>query len=186
MKAHGTLCRARRAASFLLCLILATALWLPPVARAQESGKTVRVGWYESPYNTVDANGRRSGYAYEYQLKLAAYTGWTYEYVTGSWPDLLQMLEEGQIDLMSDVSYTLEREEWMLYPSLPMGTEEYYLFISPDNREITPADYSTLNGKRVGVNKDSVQADYYRVILNFTFIYKKTIHKNCLINFIFN
>ena len=162
MKAHGTLCRARRAASFLLCLMLATALWLPPVARAQESGKTVRVGWYESPYNTVDANGRRSGYAYEYQLKLAAYTGWTYEYVTGSWPDLLQMLEEGQIDLMSDVSYTLEREEWMLYPSLPMGTEEYYLFISPDNREITPADYSTLNGKRVGVNKDSVQADYYR------------------------
>ena len=43
-------------------------------------------------------------------MKIAAYTGWNYEYVRGSWPDLLRMLEAGEIDLMSDVSYTPERE----------------------------------------------------------------------------
>ncbi len=71
------------------------------------------------------------------------------------------MLEAGEIDLMSDVSYTPEREARMLFPSLPMGTEEYYLFVAPDNTEISQTDFSTLNGRRVGVNKGSVQATYF-------------------------
>ncbi len=69
------------------------------------------------------------------------------------------MLEKGEIDLMSNVSYTPERAERMLYPSFPMGSEEYYLFVSPSNREILPTDFSTQNGKRIGVNKNSVAGD---------------------------
>nr|MCR5552887.1 transporter substrate-binding domain-containing protein [Oscillospiraceae bacterium] len=152
----------RRTAALLLCLVLAAALLVPAAAEAQENGKVVRVGWYDSSYNALDERGRRSGYAYEYQIKLACYTGWTYEYISGSWSDLLEMLETGEIDLMSDVSYTEERTEYMLYPSLPMGSEEYFLFVSPDNREILPEDPRTQNGKRIGVNKGSVQADQYR------------------------
>ena len=161
MNPSGTI-RMKRLAALALCAALIAAVLLPMTARAEGAGKTVRVGWYESSYNNVDSAGRRSGYAYEYQMKLAAYTGWSYEYVTGSWSDLLQMLIDGDIDLMSDVSYTPERAEKMLYPSLPMGTEEYYVFTAPDNPDIIPGDYATLNGKRIGVNKDSVQADYYR------------------------
>ncbi len=157
---HASHARAGRIRSLVLCLIVLAAL-LSPVALAGGDGKTVRVGWYDSSFNTIDAAGRRSGYAYEYQMKIAAYTGWNYEYVRGSWPDLLRMLEAGEIDLMSDVSYTPEREERMLFPSLPMGTEEYYLFVAPGNTEISQTDYSTLNGKRVGVNKGSVQATYF-------------------------
>lgn len=53
-------------------------------AFAQEK-KVVRVGWYDSePFTYFDRFGRRRGYAYEYQQKIAAYTGWTYEYVDGS------------------------------------------------------------------------------------------------------
>ncbi len=153
--------RLKRCAALALCLALLAALLCPLVACAQAEEKVVRVGWYESSFNTRDAAGRRSGYAYEYQMKIAAYTGWTFEYVEGSWPDLLQMLEDGEIDLMSDVSYTPEREEHMLFSNLPMGTEEYYLFIAPDNRDISPSDYATLNGKRIGVNKDSIQSIFY-------------------------
>ena len=145
-----------------LCLLLLSGAILPAAAAQAPAQQPVRVGWYDSAYNTMDATGRRSGYAYEYQQKIACYTGWTYEYVSGSWPDLLQMLETGEIDLMSDVSYTPERAERMLFPSLPMGSEEYYLFVSPDNREISPTDAATQNGKRIGVNKNSVQADFYR------------------------
>ena len=152
----------RRTAALLLCLVLAAALLVPAAAEAQENGKVVRVGWYDSSYNALDERGRRSGYAYEYQIKLSCYTGWTYEYVSGSWSDLLEMLEKGEIDLMSDVSYTEERTEYMLYSSLPMGSEEYFLFVSPDNREILQEDPRTQNGKRIGVNKGSVQADQYR------------------------
>ncbi len=153
--------RAMHRGALALCVLLAAALLTPLSALAQEAGKVVRVGWYDSPYNTLDPSGRRSGYAYEYQLKLACYTGWTYEYVTGSWPELLEMLESGEIDLMSDVSYTEERAEKMLFPSLPMGSEEYYLFVAPGNLEIQAGDNSTQNGKRIGVNKNSLQASLY-------------------------
>ena len=111
----------------LLCLfLLLTFIGSPFAHGAAAEDKTVRVGWYESSFNTTDAYGRQSGYAYEYQLKIAAYTGWTYEYVTGSWADLMHMLENGEIDLMSDISYTPEREERMLFSSLPMGTEDWF------------------------------------------------------------
>ena len=152
----------RRVALAALCLLMLCAA-IPPGARAQDAEhKTVRVGWYDSSYNTKDQAGRRSGYAYEYQLKIACYTGWTYEYVSGSWPELMEMLESGEIDLMSDVSFTAERTERMLFPSLPMGSEEYYLFTSRNNRELLPSDISTQNGKRIGVNRSSIQADFYR------------------------
>ena len=142
-----------RLAALLLCL----ALIIPGFARGEDARKTVRVGWYETPFNTTDAFGRRSGYAYEYQRKIAAYTGWRYEYVEGGWLELLQMLRRGEIDLMSDVSYVEERARDMLYASLPMGTETYYVFVTPDCADIVPEDPASLNGKRVGVTHTSVQ-----------------------------
>lgn len=107
---------------------------LPLYAAAESTSRTVRIGWYESPFNMTDEYGRRSGYAYEYQLKVAAYTGWTYEYVEGSWPELLEQLKNGEIDMMSDVSYTEERIESMYFPSLPTGTESYYISFHPKMR----------------------------------------------------
>ena len=145
-----------------LCALFVFLMIFPQNAHAAQQDKApVRVGWYDSTYNTVDENGFRSGYAYEYQLKLSAYNGWTYEYVEGSWPDLLQMLKSGEIDLMSDVSYTPEREQYMYFSSLPMGSEEYYLFTSPGNADISPDDKTTVNGRTVGVNLDSFQADLF-------------------------
>ena len=133
-----------------------------PATSGNGGAKVVRVGWYDSSYNNLDATGRRTGYAYEYQLKIASYTGWQYEYVSGSWSNLLQMLINGDIDLMSDVSYTDERTKNMLYPDLPMGTEDYFLFTGPTNSSISSSDVTTLNGKKIGVNKDSVQEIYFR------------------------
>ena len=154
--------RARQLVCLLMCLLLTAAVLPAGGTQAETDGKVVRVGWYESAFNTTDGFGRRSGYAYEYQMKIAAYNGWNYEYVEGSWPELLQMLIRGEIDMMSDVSYTPERAESMLFPSLPMGTEEYYLFVAEDNTEITAADFRTLNGKKVGVNQGSVQEGFYQ------------------------
>ena len=135
---------------------------LSSVIRAEEKGKTVRVGWYESPFYTTDGSGRRSGFAYEYQLKIAAYTGWQYEYVKGdSWVELFHMLERGEIDLLSDVSYTEERAKKILYPSMPMGKEMYYIYVDSRNRDIAADNISSLNGKRVGVTADSVQTKMF-------------------------
>jgi len=147
----------KRLACLLLCALTASAFLLPAAAPAESAAKVIRVGWYDTPFNYKDAFGRRTGYAYEYQRKIAAYTGWKYEYVEGTWPELLQMLIDGRIDLMSDVSYTAERAEQMLFTGIPMGSELYYLYVDPDNKEISIQDYNTLNGKKVGVTRTSVQ-----------------------------
>ena len=153
----------RRITAFFLCLVLAVICARPIIAFADDNEqKTVRVGWFDSAFNTIDEFGRRSGYAYEYQQKIAAYSGWNYEYVTGSWPELYQMLIDGELDLLSDVSFTPERSELMLFSAQPMGTEAYYIYISPESSSgISYEDLSSLNGKRVGVNKGSVQKDLF-------------------------
>ena len=141
---------------FLIIVLILFALSFS-VSALESEQKTVRVGWHEAPYFIEDQYGRWSGYSYEYQCKIAAYTGWNYEYVFGTWSDLMQMLLDGEIDMFSNLSYTEDRAQKVLYSSIPMGTEAYYVFVSPDNTEITSGDYMTLNGKRVGVTRGSFQ-----------------------------
>ena len=48
----------------VLCLATVVSVLLPSAIKGEEGGrKVVRVGWYDSTYNTVDENGYRSGYA---------------------------------------------------------------------------------------------------------------------------
>lgn len=154
----------RRAIASLLLLIILTLSAVPLSAGAEEdeAPARIRVGWHEAPYFITDSFGRLSGYTYDYQQKIAAYTGWSYEYVEAGWSELLRMLRDGEIDMLGNVSYMEERAGEMLYPSLPMGTEAYYVFIAPDDSEITSEDYASLDGKRIGVAKASIQSGILR------------------------
>ena len=154
--------RQRKILLLAMCLLLTLTLLAAPLAYgAPRESKVVRVGWYESAFHRTDQFGRRSGYGYEYQQRVAIYTGWTYEYVEGSWSELFEKLVAGEIDLLSDVSYTEARAEKVLYSAEPMGGEDYHVFIAPDNTEIRPDDFSTMNGKRLGVNKNSIQEQLF-------------------------
>ena len=141
---------------FLLCTLL-------PVTAAAEGGvpKTIRAGWFEDSYNITGENGQRSGYGYEYQQSIAAYTGWSYDYVNAGWSDLLKMIENQEIDLMSGVSYTEERAEKMLFSELPMGEERYYLYADLNSTDISASDLKSLNGKRVGLLEGSIHATQF-------------------------
>ncbi|MBQ9901184.1 MAG: transporter substrate-binding domain-containing protein [Clostridia bacterium] len=142
----------KRLTAFVLCMVMMTALALPlKVNASKDTTKVVRVGWYESPVSYIDENGRRTGYDYVYEQKLASYTGWTYEYVKGSWPELFVKLQNGEIDMLGDVSYTEERAEYLLYPTLPMGTEDYYIFTVPQNTELTQGSISAFKGRKIGL-----------------------------------
>ncbi|HBK27254.1 MAG TPA: hypothetical protein DDY92_01590, partial [Dialister sp.] len=109
----------------LSVLFLLVCLLVP--AQAAEPGKTVRIGWYADTSST-GSQGERSGYSYEYEQMVAAYTGWTYEYVKADWNELLQMVQDGDIDLLSNISYTDDRAQKMLFSDLPMGEEKYYIY----------------------------------------------------------
>ena len=149
----------KRLVALVICVLLFFAIALPATAAYAQKNeqKVVYVGWFRSPFNDFDEAGRRTGYSYEYQRKIAAYTGWKYEYVEGTWSELMQKLKKGEIDLMSDVSFTEDRTEYALYPSLPMGTESYYVYVATNNTRITSDNYSSLNGKKIGVTEGSIQ-----------------------------
>ncbi len=150
--------RIKNMLMILLCVIIGIGCVQPATVNAVDSGqKKVRVGWFESPFNITGVNDIRSGYAYEYQMKVAGYTNWEYEYVYGSFPELIEKLKAGQIDLLSNVSYTEERAEEMLFSSHPMGAEEYYIYIMAGATNIKSDDVHSLKGKKIGINKDSYQ-----------------------------
>lgn len=131
------------------------------VTAKEDKGKTVKVGWYEDSYNITGKDGSRSGYGYEYQQSIAAYTGWKYQYTKAGWSDLFLMLQKGKIDIMSGVSYTKERAKTVLFSELPMGEEKYYMYADLKHTNISATDLKTLNGKRIGLLRGSIQATQF-------------------------
>ena len=145
----------------LLCLILYITVLPFPVSAEEAKTRTVRVGWHEGIYNTTGADGERRGYSYEYQQAVAAHTGWKYEYVEGSWAELMSMLKKGQIDLLGGISYAEERSTSMLFSALPMGEDRYYLYVNPSNTDISASNLTTLNEKRIGMMPDTLSAEMF-------------------------
>ncbi len=121
----------------------------------------VQAAWYEDSYHITNPDGGRSGYGYEYEQAVASYTGWDYIYVKDDWTALFEKLENGQIDIMSGLSYSDERAEHMLFSERPMGEERYYLYVDMEHSGISPTQLSSLNGKRIAVMEKTVQYTQY-------------------------
>ena len=126
---------------------------LPQTAGQNESiqQKIIRVGSFEDTFNYVDKNGLRRGFGYELMQALAGYTGWKFEYVKCDWSNCFEKLENGEIDVMGDISYTDERAEKMLFSEEPMGEEKYILYADLSDMDIVSSDFRSLDGKRTGV-----------------------------------
>ena len=113
--------------------------------------KIIRVGSFEDTFNYADNNGVRRGYGYELMQALAGYTGWEFEYVKCDWSNCFDKLENGEIDVMGDISYTDERAQRMLFSDEAMGEEQYILYADLSNIDIGTSDFNFMDGKRVGV-----------------------------------
>ena len=139
-----------------ICAMLCLLLLLPalfPVKAAAETvpAKVVRVGSFEDTFNYVNEKGIRKGYGYELLQTLSGYTGWQLEYVTCDWSDCFEILKNGEIAIIGDISYTEDRTEEMLFSDEPMGEEKDYLYADLSREDITASDFKTLNGKKIGV-----------------------------------
>ncbi len=148
-------------------MLLLIVLFLPVCAITVNASeiteqKKVRIGYmiYEG-YQNGGEGEPKSGSAYEYYQKIKCYTDWEYEYVYGSLSEMLEMLEKGEIDIVSCITYSDERAKKYLFSEESHGLESYFLYTHSDDDEITPADLSSLNGKKVGVTLDSYQERYF-------------------------
>ena len=152
--------KSRKTSAVLFaCIFVILGMWmmLSVYCQAAETNndekqpQTIRVGSFEDTFNYVDKNGVRQGYGYELMQALAGYTGWKFEYVKCDWSNCFDKLENGEIDIMGDISYTDERAQKMLFPDEPMGEEKYILYADLSDMDIETSDFKSLDGKRVGV-----------------------------------
>ena len=153
----------KKSAVLFACIFVILGMWmrLSVYCQAAETNndekqpQIIRVGSFEDTFNYVDENGVRQGYGYELMQALAGYTGWKFEYVKCDWSNCFDKLENGEIDIMGDISYTDERAQKMLFPEEPMAEEKYILYADLSNLDIGTSDFKFMDGKRVGVLMDT-------------------------------
>ena len=157
---RSVICRTLAAALTALAVLSAVAPAPAFAADSDQQVKTVRVGWLVNNEGFQDGTPgeRLSGWGYEYLQTLSYYTpGWRYEYVSGTFTELMDMLEAGEIDLMPNISYSEERAQKLLFSSNPEGTERYYIYARPDRDDLAKGDPQALQGLTIGCNSGVMQ-----------------------------
>lgn len=157
---RSVICRALAIVLVALAVLSSIAPVQAFAADSSQPVKTVRVGWLVNNEGFQDGTPgeRLSGWGYEYLQTLSYYTpGWRYEYVSGTFTELMDMLEAGEIDLMPNISYSEERAQKLLFSSNPEGTERYYIYAKPDRDDLAKGDPQALQGLTIGCNSGVMQ-----------------------------
>lgn len=150
---------AKKALVIMCCALLAIVSCLPAFASANDA-KTVRIGYVNVKGYEEGGDGEyKTGFGYEYFQRIAYHTGWRYEYVYGSFGELFEKLEKGEVDVLGNVTYTPERAEKVLFAEYPQGNESFYIMVPPVRRELIDATPAQLEGKRIGVGRGTYQLE---------------------------
>ena len=159
VKAHQST-RAKIITAFILCLILVLSNFCfltVFAAEATSNNITVTAGVFKMEgYHMKDDNKNLSGYGIEFLNLVSEYSRLNFQY-TGyehSWDDMLVMLKDGDIDVVTSASRTIDREKEFLY-SLPMGRKSFVLSIRVDDMDHIRENYETYQGMKVGLLKDN-------------------------------
>ena len=153
---------SRRGATMLLLFSLAVSVLLGfamPVHAADDGRttlRTLRVGFYPyTGYMATAADGSRSGYAYETLQDMAKYENLNYEYLGYDCDvnEIMDMLENGEVDIVPMLRKTPEREERFDFSAEPISNIATMLTVKAGNRSIVAGDYSTYDGMIVGVSR---------------------------------
>lgn len=147
-------------------LILCIAFILPSceIVSAAEI-RTVKVGVLKMDgFYMLDDEGHKSGYGYDFLQMVSRYENLNFEYVGygKSWPELLEMLECGDVDLLINAQKNAEREEQFAFTDEAIGTTVAVLCIREDDNRFIPGDYSTYSGKRMGMMLDNNHNQAFR------------------------
>ena len=148
--------RAKKYVAVLLAFVCVCMIFSPQTAYAAEDSsqhEIVKVGFFAMDgYHMMDEEGNRSGYGYDFLRMMSRYWDVDYEYVgyDQRWDDMQQMLEDGEIDMVTSARKTPDKEEKFDF-SRPIGTNHGMLTVRSDNSTIVDGNYSTYNGMRVAL-----------------------------------
>lgn len=163
-----------------LVLIACVCISSTVAVQAGRGQKTVvRVGFpIQYGISYLDENGNYAGYMVDYLEQLSLYTNWDYEYVMVDGDlntqilTLMEMLMNGEIDMMGTMNRSPQLEEMFLYPSYSYGTTYTALTVREDSAWVED-DYSNWNGMKIATSREQTQRmdqlEQYAQLNDFTY-----------------
>lgn len=137
------------------------------------NSKKVKVGFFPLDGYQNKKGNRKSGYGYDFLQLVRRFSNLNFEYVgyDKSWEENLQMLEDGEIDIMTGAHKTPEREKTFDF-SYPIGTNSINLYAREDETRFKQEDYNTYNGMVVGLVEGSISIERLKTFaaeMHFTY-----------------
>lgn len=127
-----------------------------------ENRETIKVGYFASDgYHMVDEYGIKSGYGYDF-LKIAEnYNNWKFEYVgfDKGWQEMLTMLSNGDIDMLTYAQKTEKRQELYDYSDSPIGTSADVLLIRSNDTRYSIGDPTTYKNMTIGIERGTTHEE---------------------------
>ena len=148
----------KRIIALLVCFLLLLPNFVVNAAE-QDNNRTVIAGiFYFDGYHMEDEDGDLTGYGVEFLDLVSQYSHLNFVFggYDRSWDDMLAMLDNGEIDVVTSARKTPEREEKYAF-SLPIGRNSTVLSIKANNTRLLSGDYTTYDGITVGVLTGSSQ-----------------------------
>ena len=146
-------------------LTLAAALFLtatgtaPADDIAPSRGYKVAVESNGEPFTAADAQGRATGFAVELLRAAAQEQKLPLDFEVASWPEIIDQFRQGRYDILSNVSSSRERAEFIDFSMLNL-VQHSGIFARKGGPPLHRS--ADLAGKRVAVLRDSLAHDYAR------------------------
>ena len=154
-KEHSGWCCMQRLCVFFLALLCCWESGFCDLSSASGEAQTVRVALYEGRPNLfTDASGNAAGFFADLLQEIASLEGWQLEYVPGTWAEGLERLQRGEVDLVTSLARTEEREKIYAYGDVAAFSAWTTAYVSPKSSIYSLLD---LRGKRVVLLEGSVQ-----------------------------
>jgi PAS domain S-box-containing protein len=141
-----------------ICFIFLIVISLFLVNPCPAFEKTLRVGIYQnSPKVFVDKDGKPKGIFVDIVDEIARVENWKIDYVYGTWAENLERLENNEIEMLVDVSFSSERAKRFILNRTPV-LESWLDIYSKRTTRIK--SIRELNMKKIAVLEESVQEEY--------------------------
>lgn len=149
------------------------------VLTSAESSAVVKVGFFAMDGYHIENSGGKSGYGYEYMQALERRMNCTFEYTgyKNSWGEMLAMLDNGEIDILTSSQKTDGLENDYLFSDYPIGVCSYTINVKSGSLKYTAGN--SLDGIKLGVlSGDSIAAAIPSYALKNGFTYTAVFFEN--------
>lgn len=110
--------------------------------------RQIRVSvFFLAPLNFINENGHADGLYPDLIREIARESNWQLEFVAGTWAESMDRLLAGDIDLLTTVAHTPEREQLLDYSKEPVLDIWGQIFLRPGSNV---SNILELEGKKSG------------------------------------